>query len=117
MKTGFGGSCISGVLEPHAALTLVIAALAVGLGLGFRADLAAAMTSPISVVRIVLTVVLGLAATRLALLLARPEGSSTARLWPLAAVAVAVVVATTSLWMTCSDVLSTLHCSLWANWA
>jgi hypothetical protein len=27
VKTGFGGSCISGVLEPHAALTLVIAAL------------------------------------------------------------------------------------------
>ena len=71
--------------------SLVIAALAVGLGLGFRADLAAAMTSPISVVRIVLTVVLGLAATRLALLLARPEGSSTARLWPLAAVAVAAL--------------------------
>jgi hypothetical protein len=69
--------------------SLVIAAVAVWLSLGFREDLAAAMTTPISVVRILLTGVLGLAATRLALLLTRPEGSATARLWPLAAVAAA----------------------------
>jgi hypothetical protein len=71
--------------------SLAIAALAVWLSLGFRADLATAMTTPVSVVRILLTGLLGIAATRLALLLARPEGSATARLWPLAAVAVAAL--------------------------
>jgi hypothetical protein len=71
--------------------SLAIAALAVWLSLGFRADLATAMTTPVSVVRILLTGLLGIAATGLALLLARPEGSATARLWPLAAVAVAAL--------------------------
>jgi hypothetical protein len=66
--------------------SLAIAALAVWFTLGFRSDLAASMTTPVSVIRILLTAILGLAATRLALILARPEGSTTARLWPLAAV-------------------------------
>lgn len=71
--------------------SLAVAALAVWLVLGFRADLATAMTTPVSVLRIVLTGTLGLAATRIALLLARPEGSGTVRLWPLAAVAAAAL--------------------------
>jgi hypothetical protein len=67
--------------------SLAVAALAVWLALGFRAYLASAMTTPVSLFRIVLTGILGIAAARLALLLARPEGAATARLWPLAAVA------------------------------
>jgi hypothetical protein len=66
---------------------LAIAGLAVWYVLGFRADLGTAMVTPVSVARILLTGLLGMVATRLALLLARPEGAQTARLWPLAAVA------------------------------
>jgi hypothetical protein len=65
---------------------LAVAVVAVWLALGFRADLGAVFLSPVSLARIVLTGILGLAACRLALLLARPEGAGTARLWPLAAV-------------------------------
>lgn len=71
--------------------SLAIAALAVWLVLGFRQDLATAMATPVSVLRIILTGVLGIAATRLALLLARPEGLAVTRLWPLAAVAAAAL--------------------------
>jgi hypothetical protein len=71
--------------------SLAIAVLAVWLVLGFRADLAGALVTPVSAARIVLTGVLGIAATRLALILARPEGAQTARFWPLAAVAVAAL--------------------------
>jgi hypothetical protein len=71
--------------------SLVVALVALWLALGFRADLPSAMLSPVSAARILLTAVLGLAATRLALLLARPEGAETARLWPLAAVAAAAL--------------------------
>ncbi|MGQ0564348.1 MAG: NrsF family protein [Gemmobacter sp.] len=71
--------------------SLVIGVLAVWFGLGFRADLSTALVSPVSAARILLTGVLGLAATRLALLLARPDGGQTARLWPLTAVAVAAL--------------------------
>jgi hypothetical protein len=71
--------------------SLLIAVVGVWLTLGFRADLGAAMLSPVSVARIVLTAALGLVAARLALLLARPEGAATARLWPLAAVAAAAL--------------------------
>lgn len=70
---------------------LAIAAFAVWLTLGFRADLGTALVTPVSAVRIVLTGILGLAASRLALLLARPEGGQTARFWPLAAVALAAL--------------------------
>lgn len=70
-------------------LSLAIALLAVWLALGIRADLSTALMTPISVARILLTGVLGIAATRLALRLARPEGAHGARLWPLAAVAAA----------------------------
>ncbi len=87
------------VRRPHLRTTLVlgmvpsltIAVLAVWFVLGFRADLLTALVTPISVARILLTGVLGLAATRLALLLARPEGGQVARLWPLAAVAAAAL--------------------------
>jgi len=70
---------------------LGIAVFAVWLALGFRADLGAAMLTPVSVARILLTGILGIAASRLALLLARPEGDQTARFWPLAAVAAAAL--------------------------
>jgi len=66
--------------------SLAVAVLGVWLVLGFREDLLTALVTPVSVARIVLTGILGIAATRLALLLARPEGGQTARLWPLAAV-------------------------------
>jgi hypothetical protein len=66
--------------------SLLVAFAAVWFGLGVRTDLVASLTVPVSVARIVLTAILGLAASRLALLLARPEGTHSARLWPLAAV-------------------------------
>jgi hypothetical protein len=78
---GLGFTLLAGLVP-----SLLIALVAVGYGLGFRADLVASLTVPVAVARIVLTAILGLAATRLALLLARPEGAGTARLWPLAAV-------------------------------
>jgi hypothetical protein len=71
--------------------SLLVAVFAVWIGLGFRADVLASLTIPVSAARIVLTAILGIAATRLALLLARPEGPLTARLWPLAAVAAAAL--------------------------
>jgi hypothetical protein len=66
--------------------SLAIAFVAVWLTLGFRADLAVALVTPVSAVRIVLTLVLGLAALRIALTLARPEGQDIAHLWPLVGV-------------------------------
>ncbi len=66
---------------------LALAAFGLWASLGFRGDLFAAMLTPLSVMRLVLGLVLGFAALRLALVLARPEGSAQARLWPLAAVA------------------------------
>jgi hypothetical protein len=80
--------------------SLLIAVLGVWLTLGFRADLGTAMVTPVSVARIVLTGVLGLSAARLALLLARPEGAETTRLWPLAAVAVAALGLLIWAWIT-----------------
>jgi hypothetical protein len=66
---------------------LAIAVVAVWAVLGFRVDLATALVTPVSALRIVLTAGLGIAATRIALLLARPEEGAAARLWPLLAVA------------------------------
>ncbi len=66
---------------------LLIAALAVWFALGFRSDLASSLATPVSAARVVLTGLVGIAASRLALGLARPEGEQRARLWPLAAVA------------------------------
>jgi hypothetical protein len=66
---------------------LALALYGVGTVLGFRADLATAMVTPLSLFRIVLSLCLGFAALRLALVLGRPEGRDIARLWPLAAVA------------------------------
>jgi hypothetical protein len=80
--------------------SVLIAALAVWLTLGFRPDLGAAMLTPVSAARIVLTGILGLSAARLALLLARPEGAQAARLWPLAAVAVAALGLLLWAWVT-----------------
>lgn len=87
------------VRQPHLRSTLVagivpalgISVLAVWLLLGFRADLWTALVTPVSLARILLTGLLGFAALRLALLLARPEGGQVARLWPLAAVAAAAL--------------------------
>lgn len=71
--------------------SLAVAVLAVWLVLGFRADLVTALATPVSAVRMVLTGALGIAATRLVFLLARPEGEKSAHLWPLAAIAVAAL--------------------------
>lgn len=59
------------------------AAVMVWLVLGFRADLAQSLVTPVSAVRIVLTAALGAVALRLGLLLARPDGRGRARFWPL----------------------------------
>ncbi|MBL9045878.1 MAG: DUF1109 domain-containing protein [Tabrizicola sp.] len=80
--------------------SVIIAVLAVWLVLGFRADLGTAMVTPVSLARVLLTGVLGLASVRLALLLARPEGEESARLWPLAAVAVAALGLLLWAWVT-----------------
>ncbi|MGL5010602.1 MAG: NrsF family protein [Paracoccaceae bacterium] len=66
--------------------SLALAIVAVWIGLGFRPDLTASLAVPVSVIRILLTAGLGIAAMRIALLLARPEGRDVARLWPLAVV-------------------------------
>jgi hypothetical protein len=66
---------------------VMIGALMVWVVLGFRADLFSALITPVSVARILLTGMLGIVATRLALVMARPDGVQAARLWPLAAVA------------------------------
>jgi hypothetical protein len=69
-----------------AALLLALAAvvLVVRVTLGFRDDLLQSLGEPLSVMRLVLTAALGLLGVRLALVLARPEGRSLARLWPVA---------------------------------
>ena len=66
---------------------LIVALVGLWATLGFRADLAQALVTPVSAVRFVLTGALGLVGARIALLLARPEGRGLARLWPLGAVA------------------------------
>lgn len=71
--------------------SLTIAALAVWLVLGFRADLSTALATPVSAARILLTGALGLAGARLALVLARPQRAREARLWPLAAITAAAL--------------------------
>ncbi len=71
--------------------SLAIALAVVWFAFGFRADLATALVTPVSAIRGVLTVVLGLVSMRIALLLARPEGRDTARLWPLAVVGAAAL--------------------------
>ena len=71
--------------------SLAVALLAVWLFLGFRADLSAALVTPASVVRILLTGALGVAGACIALRLARPGGESRAGLWPLWVVAAAAL--------------------------
>jgi hypothetical protein len=70
---------------------LASAAAAVWLVLGFRGDLASAITDPLAAMRWVLGIALGLGGISLALVLARPEGRSQARFWPLALVALAAL--------------------------
>jgi hypothetical protein len=65
---------------------LLAAAAALWLALGFRDDLLASISDPYSVMRWVLGLALGAGGTGLALVLARPEGRSHARFWPLALV-------------------------------
>lgn len=71
-------------LWPALALALAVAVLAVWVALGFRDDLLASLGDLFSVMRFVLTAALGGLGVRLALVLARPEGRSLARLWPVA---------------------------------
>jgi hypothetical protein len=66
---------------------VAFAAFALWLTLGFRSDLGPAMLAPVSAARIVLTGILGIGASLIALVLARPEGSQRARLWPLTVIA------------------------------
>lgn len=68
------------VLWPALALAMAMAVLVVWMGLGFRGDLVASLAEPLSVLRFVLTGVLGALGLRLALLLARPEGRDEAAL-------------------------------------
>lgn len=72
------------VLWPALVLALAGAVLLVWLILGFRADLLQSLVTPLPAMRYVLTAALGVLGLRLALVLARPEGRSLARLWPLA---------------------------------
>jgi hypothetical protein len=71
--------------------SVAIAVGAIWFTLGFRADLLTSLVTPVSVARILLTGMLGIVATRLALALARPEAGQSTRLWPLALVAVAAI--------------------------
>ncbi len=64
---------------------VVIGLVGIDAVLGFRPDALAALISPVSALRHVLTLALCFVALRLCLTLARPEGR--ARLWPLAVVA------------------------------
>ena len=82
---------VPALMLPGLALAWGAALLAVWATLGFRGDLAVALGDPWSLMRFVLTGALGLAAVRLALVLARPEGARLARLWPLAVVAAAAL--------------------------
>jgi hypothetical protein len=67
---------------------VLLAAAAVWATMGFRPDLAQSLVTTNPILRILLALALGLAGTRIALVLARPEGRALARLWPLAAVAI-----------------------------
>jgi hypothetical protein len=63
--------------------SLVIAGLVVWQALGFRVDLAASVTRPLSVLRLLLTCGLAALALFSAQRLARPEGRGLARTWPI----------------------------------
>jgi hypothetical protein len=75
-------------LWPALFLALAVVVLVVRMTLGFRADLLQSLFEPLAVMRFVLTATLGLLGVRLALILARPEGRTLARLWPVAVPAV-----------------------------
>lgn len=78
-------------LWPALAIAVAGAILAVGATLGFRDDLLQSLVEPTAAMRYVLTAGLGVLGVRLALLLARPEGRSLARIWPVAVPVVAAV--------------------------
>jgi hypothetical protein len=83
------------LMLPALVLAVMAAVLLVRFSLGFRDDLLLSLAEPVSVMRFVLTAAIGTLGVRLALLLARPEGRSLARLWPVAvpvAVALGLVV-------------------------
>ncbi len=69
------------LLWPALALALVAAVVAVRVTLGFRDDLLLTLVEPLAAMRYVLTAALGLLGIQLALVLARPEGRSMARIW------------------------------------
>jgi hypothetical protein len=71
-------------LWPALLLAMVLVVMVVRMTLGFRDDLLQSLGEPFSVLRFVLTAALGLLGVRLALILARPEGRSLTRLWPVA---------------------------------
>ncbi len=66
---------------------LILALAALWLTLGFRPDLAEIFGNARALIRWGLTITLALVSIRIALVLARPEGRSVVRLWPLAVVA------------------------------
>jgi hypothetical protein len=72
------------VLWPALAAAIAGAVVTLWLTLGFRDDLLQSFVEPIAALRYVLTAVLGILGVRLALVLARPEGRSLARIWPVA---------------------------------
>lgn len=79
------------ILWPALAVAVAGAILALGATLGFRTDLAQSLVEPTAAMRYVLTAVLGVLGVRLALVLARPEGGSLARVWPVAVPVAAAV--------------------------
>lgn len=70
------------VLWPALAIAIAGAVVALGLTLGFRDDLLQTLVEPAAAMRYLLTAALGVLGVRLALVLARPEGRSLARVWP-----------------------------------
>ncbi|THD84670.1 DUF1109 family protein [Aliigemmobacter aestuarii] len=83
------------ILWPALVFAIAAAVLVVWGLLGLRADLVQSLANPMSVMRYVLTGAFGALGVRLALVLARPEGRGSARLWPLvvpAAAALAMLV-------------------------
>jgi hypothetical protein len=80
-------------------LALAAGALCLWLTLGFRGDLAASLFVPESALRFLLAGAVGLAGLRMGLVLARPEGRSLVRFWPLVAIALVAAGAVAWAWL------------------
>jgi hypothetical protein len=80
-------------------VSLALAFAGLWLTLGVREDLLASLTVPESALRFVLTGALGLSGLGMAFRLARPEGRSHVRLWPLLAIAAAAAAAVLWAWI------------------